>query len=79
MIGKMNLKIFKLKANVHCIPLLANDVSATIQYKNGQTRKQECYFGNSFLSQSARFINAESNVVSVTIINTKGQTRKIVL
>lgn len=73
------LKVFKMKANVHCIPLLAGDVSATIQYKNGQTRKQECYFGNSFLSQSARFINAESNVVSVTIINTKGQTRKIVL
>ncbi|MEP7317112.1 MAG: VCBS repeat-containing protein [Panacibacter sp.] len=71
------LKVFKLKENVSCIPLLSTDVSATIQYKNGSTQKQECYYGNSFLSQSARFINAGSNVASVTIINVKGEKRKI--
>ncbi len=73
------LKVFKLKTNVQCIPLQPNDVSAIITYKNGGTQKQECYYGNSFLSQSARFINAGSNVASVTIFDSKGQQRKIIL
>ncbi len=73
------LKIFKLKTNVQCIPLQPGDVSATIQYKNGSIQKQECYYGNSFLSQSARFINAGSNIASVTVYDAKGQKRKITL
>jgi hypothetical protein len=71
------LKIFKLKRDVHFIQLQPNDVSATIQYKNGKTQKQECYYGSSFLSQSARFINADSNMNAVTITDANGNQRKI--
>ena len=71
------LKIFELKKNINTIPLQANEVSAQIKYKNGLTQKQEFYYGNSFLSQSARFLNIDSNVVSVTIFDSKGGARKI--
>ncbi len=71
------LKIFKAKCNLHFIPLQPNDVSAAIQYKNGKIQKQECYYGNSFLSQSARFIDADANVASVTITDASGHQRKI--
>ena len=71
------LKIFELKKNINTIPVQANEVSAQVKYKNGLTQKQEFYYGNSFLSQSARFLNIDSNVVSVTIFDSKGRARKI--
>ncbi|QEC68471.1 RNA-binding protein [Panacibacter ginsenosidivorans] len=73
------LKIFKLKRDVHCIALQPNDISAVIQYRNGKTQKQECYYGSSFLSQSARFINADNTMASVIITDANGNQRKIVL
>jgi hypothetical protein len=45
--------------------------------KNGQTRKTECYHGSGFLSQSAMFINADENVLSVEIVDDKGNKRVI--
>ena len=35
------------------------DMYATIKYKNGKITKQEFYYGDSFLSQSGRFINID--------------------
>jgi hypothetical protein len=72
------LKVFELKKAVKTIPILPSDVSAIIQYKNGRTRKQEFYYGNSFLSQSARFLNLDENMKSVEIMNIKGNTRQVV-
>ena len=71
------LKIFELKRRINSIPLQTNDVSAQINFKNGISQKQEFYYGSSFLSQSARFLSIDSNVVSVTIYNNKGKARKI--
>jgi hypothetical protein len=56
---------------------MPDDISAELLYKNGISQKQEFSYGSSFLSQSARFINAGSNLKSVTITNNKGQKRKI--
>jgi hypothetical protein len=53
------------------------DVSATIEYKNGKKQKRELNYGSSFLSQSARFINVESGVSSITIKDSKGVERKL--
>jgi hypothetical protein len=50
-------------------------MSALIRRKDGSTQKQEFYYGSSFLSQSARFLNIDPNTVSVTITNSKGQSR----
>ncbi len=71
------LKIFELKKNNHIVPLQANDASATILFKNGSSRKQEFYYGSSFLSQSSRFIYLDNNVSSVSIYDNKGGSRKI--
>jgi len=71
------LKVFELKRNINCIPLQPNDASAEVKYKNGVFRKQEFYYGSSFLSQSARFLSIDSNAASVIISDIKGQKRKI--
>ncbi|MBK8883736.1 MAG: VCBS repeat-containing protein [Bacteroidales bacterium] len=71
------LKIFSLKKKPGLIPLQVDDISAELEYKNGTRRKQEFYFGSSFLSQSARFMTSDENINSVTITNTKGISRKI--
>lgn len=71
------LKIFALKRNIRSIPLQTGDASAEIKYKNGAVQKQEFYYGSSFLSQSARFLSIDSNVVSVTISGSNGQSRKL--
>ena len=56
---------------------LADDVSAIIVYKDGRHQKRETGYGNSFLSQSARFITVDSSMSSIEITNSKGKTRKV--
>ncbi len=71
------LKVFQLKNNVRTIRVGPSDVSALLKYKNGLTRKQEIYYGSSFLSESGRFLNLDKNVESVEIYDVHGQTHKI--
>jgi hypothetical protein len=71
------LKVFELQEKIRNISVMPDDISAELLYKNGISQKQEFSYGSSFLSQSARFINAGSNLKSVTITNNKGQKRKI--
>jgi hypothetical protein len=71
------LKIFRLKRNLHFVPLLPDDVNAVLTYRNGVSRKIEFYYGCSFLSQSGRFLNTDDNIKSVTIFNYAGVMRKI--
>jgi hypothetical protein len=73
------LKIFELKRNVHTIKLQPLDMYATITYKNGKTSKQEFYYGESFLSQSGRFMKIEPTMAAVTITDNLGHTRTIAL
>jgi hypothetical protein len=70
------LKIFELNSTGDIIPLKDDDMRAEIVYKNGRVQLQEFYYGNSFLSQSARFIKVGRNVKEVTIKNVKGESRK---
>jgi ASPIC and UnbV/FG-GAP-like repeat len=71
------LKIFRLKRAVNHIPLLWNEESAIVKFKNGISQKQEFYYGSSFLSQSVRFLSIGDNVKSVIIYDTKGRERKL--
>ncbi len=75
--NRASLKVFELKRNVRCIALEPTDISADIKYKNGTIQKQEFYYGSSFLSQSARFVSIDENVISVTIKNSGGHLREI--
>jgi len=72
------LKVFQLKANRRSIKISEQEVSAAIILKNGKAQKQEFYFGSSFLSQSARFLSIDSNMVSAIIYEANGKSRKII-
>jgi hypothetical protein len=74
--NKDALKLFTLKGVVKSFKPHASDACATIKYKNGLSTKQEFYYGSSFLSQSARFININSNVASVTVTGNNGKLRE---
>jgi len=64
-----------LKRAVKNVKINPDDVSAVVAYKNNKSRKEEFYYGNTFLSQSSRFVAVDSNVQSVTIKNANGKTR----
>ena len=73
------LKVFQLNGKVKNVKLNPDDISAIIKYKNGNTEKQEFYYGASFLSQSGRFLTLNNNVASVLITNNNGQKRNVAL
>lgn len=71
------LKIFKLKQQAQSVPLQNGETAAVLKFKNGKSQRQEFYYGNSFLSQSSRFLTIPKNVESVIIYNSKGESRRI--
>ncbi len=71
------LKIFSEKQEQRSIPVTAGDMFALIKIKNGSTRRQELYYGSSFLSQSTRAVSVGKAVAAVEIVDIKNSTRKI--
>jgi ASPIC and UnbV/FG-GAP-like repeat len=71
------LKVLQLKKSYSCIRFLPGDISASIKYKNGIIQKREINYGASFLSQSARFIIANKNIVKIEVLDNKGIKRLI--
>jgi hypothetical protein len=77
--NKGPLKVFELNKGCSFLPLQADDVSAMVVYKDGRHQKRETGYGNSFLSQSGRFITVDKTISSIEITDSKGKTRKITL
>lgn len=75
--NKDDLKIFERKRPVHVVKLQPLDMFAMIKHKNGQVTKQEFYQGESFLSQSGRFLDIDNTMLTVTITDNFGHTRNI--
>lgn len=71
------LKMYALKKDIIQIPLQPHEVYAEIVYRDGRKRRQECYYGFSFLSQSARFLSIDKNVASVIVSDNGSRTRKL--
>ncbi|WP_336514728.1 VCBS repeat-containing protein [Pollutibacter soli] len=71
------LKMYNLHSQLRSVPLNRNDVAVQIVYSNGKQRREECYFGNSFLSQSGRFISVGTGVKEIDVISSDGTRRKI--
>ncbi len=72
------LKLFKNKiATQRLMPVQPADKLVYLTLHNGKKRKQELYWGTSFLSQSARFIELNSAIQKAEVINTKGEKRII--
>ncbi|HEY1871903.1 MAG TPA: VCBS repeat-containing protein, partial [Chitinophagaceae bacterium] len=70
------LKIFGHKSeNEKFIPLQQTDKTIFIKLANGKERKDEVYFGNSFLSQSSRFLEINDHIKSVEIKDSHGNSR----
>ena len=68
------LRVFKLRKNILCMPVKPDDEYAIVQLKNGKKRKEEFYYGASYLSQSSRFLNINDAVKSIQIFNSKGDS-----
>ena len=72
------LKLFKRNnATDKVIPLQQTDRIFFVTLKNGKKRKGELYFGNSFLSQSSRFLSVGKNVASIEVQDSNGKSRLI--
>jgi len=77
--NKGPLKVFLLKTGIKKLAVKPDDVYAVLSLKNGNKRKVELNYGSGFLSQSARFINIDRQVVNIEIVNSKGEKRQISL
>jgi hypothetical protein len=77
--NKSTLKLFSANTNGNVLPLLPGDLYSIITYKNGSKRRQEAYFGSSFLSQSANLILTNSNVKRIEVTNNKNEKRQLKL
>ena len=75
--NKGPLKIYKSKVSQTAIKLLPNELSAIISYTNGKNRKEEFYYGQSFLSQSGRVMFKNDKIKAITITDSKGNKRII--
>ncbi len=73
------LKIFELNKGTSLVKIQPNDAFAMIKYKNGKITKQEFYFGDSFLSQSGRYINIDGNIAAISVTDNSGHTRDITI
>ena len=69
------LKMFGMRLASATTPIFTNETNAIIEYKNGVKRKEEFYYGQSFLSQSGRFILNNNNIKSISIIDNTGTKR----
>ena len=77
--NKSDLKLFECRQKIQALKINADDVSAVLYFKNGSTQKEEFYYGNGFLSQSARFSSITPNVLRADITNSKGGRRTVVM
>lgn len=71
------LKVFSGKTSVKVHPLAPGDRFAQVYLKDGKVRKEEIYYGNSFLSQSSRFIVLNEHVEKVQVQSADGKQRMI--
>jgi hypothetical protein len=71
------MKVFELKTTPQLLKINPDDRMAILHYTNGKVRKEEFYYGSSFLSQSARFISITPTISAVEITNNTGSKRKI--
>ena len=71
------LKLYELKQSPTQVSLNTDDVYALLHFKDGRVEKTEGYYGESFLSQSARFLSIGKNIAYIEVFNTRGIARKI--
>ncbi|MBO9571535.1 MAG: VCBS repeat-containing protein, partial [Chitinophagaceae bacterium] len=71
------LKLFEMRKKINPVRVNNTDAFAEIKYNNGRSEKVEFYHGDSFLSQSARFLYPGKNVVAISITDSGGNRRTV--
>lgn len=71
------LKMFAMRGAGKNIPLTQQDKYIIFELRNGGKRKQEVYFGTSYLSQSSNYFRMNDAVQSVIIISANGKQRRV--
>lgn len=71
------VKLFEQKRGVNMAKLLPGDSFAMLLFTDGTKRKEEFYYGASFLSQSARWLSVAPEVKAVEIVDGRGRKRTI--
>ena len=74
-----SLKTFRAQAVQPRIPVRPDEQYADIQFGNGQHRRQEFYYGDTYLSQSSRRLDWPAGAVRAVLINSRGQKRTVSL
>ncbi len=69
----------RLSDTLQIVRILPADQCAEILFSNGQTRKQEFYFGSGYLSQSSRVFKVPVNATAVNIVKINGEKRVITI
>jgi hypothetical protein len=78
--NKGPIKLFESRGtDKKLIPLTREDKSIILSLSNGKKRKEEIYFGSSFLSQSSLFFTADKNILSAEVKDRNGKSRLIKL
>ncbi|HET9487475.1 MAG TPA: VCBS repeat-containing protein, partial [Chryseosolibacter sp.] len=75
-----SLKVFETKRTrpVKVLRLNRTEVAAVVVLKNGQSRRMEIGYGNSYLSQTSRSIPLNPSIKSIIVFDGRGvQTRKL--
>ena len=73
--GKMEAYQYSKNQNIH-IAVKNTDAYAIIHKKNGQSYRQEFYYGSNYLSQTSRMLAVGKDVTSVIIYDTQGNKRE---
>jgi len=73
------LKLFSGRKAARLLPLQSKDACLTVHYANGHTQKQECSYGQGFLSQSGRYAAFTAPVTTVDITDFSGRKRTVSL
>ena len=72
------LKVYKqLQPTEEVIKLLPTETAAIITLNNGQRWKQECYYGQGYLSQQGRTLTVPKQMKSIELTDSKGKRRLI--
>jgi hypothetical protein len=71
------LKLFRCNAAGTFLSFNRDDRYAVIHLKNGATRREEIYYGSSFLSQSSQSVYLNASIQSVDIFDSKGVKRTV--
>lgn len=71
------VKAFKLNSHNKIRAISNNDVFALIEFADSKKQKQEFYFGNSFQSQSSRYLTMYENAQKIQITNAKDEVKNL--